>query len=181
MKSEFQGVLDEYLVCHRESGATWLDEIGPPHTEAELAAAQEQLGGPPWPSEVLDIYRWTSQVPQDVNFYEIDKFSSLAWLVLDAANLRGASCWYEDQPERESTVDALPLTVVPSICVDRDGDRVGRVWSFNLGDVDTRAPNLSVYFQQMIESYRTGELVQTVDGRGFITAAEYERRRIRRR
>ena len=162
-------LMDAWFAWHVHYGTvlarTWTPT---PATEAEITRAVSKLGGPAWPDEVKDLYRWCNGCP-----HSLLPFGTLASLdSLLGSSHRTGNAWEETPaevagPEEEfENPYALMISLeYPCIHVDRAGTRPGRVWALDCGDGWVTARSLSEYL----------EAVVYMAGKGMVDESESER------
>ena len=138
-----------------------------PTPEDVLQEAIEDAGGPPWPEELLDLYRWSNGSDHQ-RVLPFGTLASLELLVSSDAGIRQEVFlgWWVDGREAD-VPHPYPLLISPEyvcIYVDRAGNNPGQVWGLDVGDLFYFADSLSEYMEGWIRMVERGEVFQDEHG-----------------
>jgi len=151
--SDIANLMDAWFAWHVHYGTEIARSWSPtPATDTELKRAIAKLGGPAWPQEVLDLYRWGNGCPRYLlpfgTLASLDQLLGSSWPLGNA--------WLEtpvaEGPE-EDFVNPYSLLIsleYPCINVDRAGEYPGRVWALDCGDGWVMADSLSEYLEAVV-------------------------------
>ena len=144
--SEIGSLLDRWFEWHVHFGTqvarTWAPQ---PISEAALAKAQRKVGGPAWPDELLDMYRWS-----EGGYHYL-----LPWGTVAAAHsVSAADSYYslngDGEVESENPYPILISPEYPCVHVDRAGPKAGKVWANDVGDYFDTADSLTEYLEAIV-------------------------------
>ncbi len=160
--TEMSELMDKWMDWHAHFGTRIArDWVPTPTPEAAIQAAVERVGGPPWPEEVLDLYRW-SQGSSDFLF----PFGTFAPLESVSGGENDLFLGYEDIPDSQipSPYSLFISHEYPCTYVDRVGQFPGQVWAMDVGDLFFFADSLLTYMEGCIRLAERGEFARDESG-----------------
>ena len=147
-----------------------------PTPDREIEEARLKLGGPGWPEEILDLYRWS-----DGDYSRLFPFGTFAPIESVANTMSGGyeewDLFLEEEPEGE-VPNPFPLLISPEypcIHIDRTGLTPGRMWAMDIGDFFPMANSFTEYLELCIYMAEQGQVAREESG-GYLVFPYHDSR-----